>query len=146
MDGNELRRRREALGLTLEEVAGLIGRTGPNRRQTVSQWERGDKAIPAGDSERLLVAFRAEARRLSGLRRRLRSKLDLLTPRQREVIVLRYGVENGAMRSLEEVARVLKVTRQAVAEIEGSAIKRIGAPRTARSGAEPPAPSGRGHT
>ena len=146
MDGNELRRRREALGLTLEEVAGLIGRTGPNRRQTVFQWERGDKPIPAADSARLLVAFRAEARRLSGLRRRLRSKLALLTSRQRDVIVLRYGVENGTMRSLEDVARVLKVTRQAVAEIEEYAIKRIGAPRTARSAAEPPAPAGRGHT
>ena len=146
MKGNELRRRREALGLTLEEVAGLIGRAGPNRRQTISQWERGDKAIPAGDGKRLLVAFRGEARRLAGLRRRLRSRLDLLTPRQREVIVLRYGVENGTMRSLEDVARVLKVSRQNVAEIEEYAIKRIGEPRRARTGAEPPAPGGRGHT
>ena len=126
MDGNELRRRREALGLTLEEVAGLIGRAGPNRRQTVFQWERGDKPIPAGDSERLLVAFRAESRRLAGLRRRLRSKLELLTPRQREVMVLRYGLENGTMRSLEDVAGVLGVTRQAVAEVEEYALKRIG--------------------
>jgi len=146
LEGIDLRRRREALGLTLEEVAGLIGRAGPNRRQTVSQWERGDKAIPTGDSERLLVAFRAEARRLSGLRRRLRSKLDLLTPRQREVIVLRYGLENGTMRSLEDVARVLGVRRQAVAEIEKYAIKRIGAPRTARTASSPPPPGAHGHT
>ena len=133
MEGSELRRRREALGLTLADVAELIGRRGPNRRQTISQWERGDKAIPAGDSERLQVAFRAESRRLSGLRRRLRSRLDLLTSRQREVIILRYGLENGTMRSLEDVARVLKVSRQAVAEVEEYAIKRIGSPRTARS-------------
>ena len=126
MDGNELRRRREALGLTLEEVAGLIGRTGPNRRQTISQWERGDKPIPTADGTALRIVFQTEAHRLSGFRRRLRSKLDLLTPRQRQVMVLRYGLENGTMRSLEDVAQVLKVTRQNVAEVEEYAIKRIG--------------------
>jgi len=126
LEGNELRRRREALGLTLEEVAGLIGRAGPNRRQTISQWERGDKPIPSADTVSLRAAFQSEARRLSGLRRRLRSRLDVLTPRQREVMVLRYGLENATMRSLEDVARVLKVCRQNVAEVEEYAIKRIG--------------------
>ena len=51
--------------------------------------------------------------------------LDQLTYREREVIKLRYGFEDGYTYTLEEIARIFRVTRERVRQIETKAIMRL---------------------
>lgn len=51
--------------------------------------------------------------------------LKTLTPREREVIRLRYGLEDGASRTLEEVGRKYNVTRERIRQIEMKALKKL---------------------
>lgn len=51
--------------------------------------------------------------------------LELLTPREREVISLRFGLEDGHARTLEEIGRMFGVTRERVRQIEGKALGKL---------------------
>lgn len=51
--------------------------------------------------------------------------LALLTAREREVISLRYGLEDGIPRTLEDVGYSLNLTRERVRQIEGSAMRKL---------------------
>ena len=55
----------------------------------------------------------------------LDAALDELTPREREVIRLRYGLDGNEPRTLEEVGRTLEVTRERVRQIESSALVKL---------------------
>jgi len=57
LDRHELRRRREALGLTQEKVAELVGLTHATRRSTVYRWEIGERPIPAAHAKLLDYVF-----------------------------------------------------------------------------------------
>jgi len=58
--------------------------------------------------------------------------LDTLTPRERKVLVLRYGLEDGKPRTLEEVGREFNVTRERIRQIEAKAIRKLKHPSRAR--------------
>ena len=49
----------------------------------------------------------------------------MLPPREREVITLRYGLVNGYDYTLEEIGRLLGVTRERVRQIEAKAIEKL---------------------
>jgi RNA polymerase nonessential primary-like sigma factor len=51
--------------------------------------------------------------------------LDRLTPQQREVLVLRFGLDNGEGLSLSKVGQQLNVSRERVRQIERDAIKKL---------------------
>ena len=51
--------------------------------------------------------------------------LDELTPREKDVIMLRYGLDGDEPRTLEEVGRALEVTRERVRQIESSALTKL---------------------
>ena len=51
--------------------------------------------------------------------------LSKLTYRQREIIKLRYGFGDGFIYTLEEVAKIFKVTRERVRQVEQKAIRRL---------------------
>jgi len=55
----------------------------------------------------------------------VRLVLGLLTTREREVIILRYGLEDGIPRTLEDVGYSLNLTRERVRQIEGSAMRKL---------------------
>jgi RNA polymerase primary sigma factor len=55
--------------------------------------------------------------------------LDLLTPRERRVLKLRYGLEDGRPRTLEEVGQTLGVTRERIRQIEASTLVKLKAYR-----------------
>ena len=59
------------------------------------------------------------------LRRQLESVLKTLTPRERDIIRLRYGLQNGYSYTLEEVGRIFRVTRERVRQIEAKAMKKL---------------------
>ena len=53
--------------------------------------------------------------------------LDSLGDRQRRVLELRYGLDGGRPRSLEEIGVVFNVTRERVRQIESQSLKKLGA-------------------
>ena len=57
----------------------------------------------------------------------LRNCLDSLSERQRRVLELRYGLDGGRPRTLEEVGVVFNVTRERVRQIESQSLKKLGA-------------------
>jgi len=59
------------------------------------------------------------------LREQLEDVLDTLTEREREVLKLRYGLEDGYSRTLEEVGQIFRVTRERIRQIEAKALKKL---------------------
>ncbi|MCD6290716.1 MAG: sigma-70 family RNA polymerase sigma factor [Anaerolineae bacterium] len=70
---------------------------------------------------------------LSQLREDVRAALESLNEREREVLYLRYGLDGGEMRTLQEVAEELHVTRERVRQIESRALRKMRSPRARRS-------------
>jgi RNA polymerase primary sigma factor len=62
------------------------------------------------------------------LRRDLASALDHLSERERRIIDLRYGLVDGQRRTLEEVGKVLGMTRERARQIEAEALRRLRTP------------------
>ena len=60
---------------------------------------------------------------------KLREVLDTLTPREKRVLELRYGLDDGIPRTLEEVGREFKVTRERIRQIEAKALRKLRHPR-----------------
>jgi RNA polymerase primary sigma factor len=76
--------------------------------------------IPADDTDNP-----ANTASRTALRDELLSALAVLNPREKDVITLRYGLDNAGPRSLEEAGRELRVTRERVRLIEMHALKKL---------------------
>ena len=61
----------------------------------------------------------SEAASFSLLKEQLMSVLDTLTPREKKVLELRFGIVDGRTRTLEEVGKEFNVTRERIRQIEG---------------------------
>jgi len=59
------------------------------------------------------------------LRERIVEVLSELTPRERDVLRMRFGLDDGYPRTLEEVGRHFQVTRERIRQIEAKAIKKL---------------------
>ncbi|MGZ3640118.1 MAG: sigma-70 family RNA polymerase sigma factor, partial [Ktedonobacterales bacterium] len=66
------------------------------------------------------------------LREEVRRVLSNLTPRERQVIALRFGLVDDHDHTLEEVGKKLKVTRERVRQIEERAIRKLRHPQSSR--------------
>jgi RNA polymerase primary sigma factor len=66
------------------------------------------------------------------LRREIEDALGKLTPREKEVIRMRFGLDDGSPRTLEEVGRYFKVTRERIRQIEAKALKKLKHPSKSR--------------
>ena len=66
------------------------------------------------------------------LRRELFSVLKSLTPREERVIALRFGLEDGRARTLEELGKEVHVTRERVRQIEAKALRKLRHPSRAK--------------
>jgi RNA polymerase primary sigma factor len=62
------------------------------------------------------------------LRDQINMVLDTLSPRERKVIMLRFGIKYGPPKTLEEVGKVFNVTRERVRQIESKALKKLRQP------------------
>ncbi|AFY83443.1 RNA polymerase sigma factor RpoD [Oscillatoria acuminata] len=59
------------------------------------------------------------------LREDLESVLDTLSPRERDVLRLRYGLDDGRMKTLEEIGQIFNVTRERIRQIEAKALRKL---------------------
>ena len=68
----------------------------------------------------------------SMLKDEMNSALSTLTEREKKILVLRFGISDGATRTLEEVGNVFRVTRERVRQIEAKALKKLRHPTRSR--------------
>ena len=66
------------------------------------------------------------------LREKIRDVLDTLTERERQVLEQRFGLVDGYSRTLEEVGRQFKVTRERIRQIEAKALRKMRHPTRIR--------------
>ena len=66
------------------------------------------------------------------LRGQIGDTLDRLTERERRIIVLRYGLDDGQFRTLEEVGREFGITRERIRQIEAKALRKLRHPQYSR--------------
>ena len=66
------------------------------------------------------------------LRRELMSVLKSLTPREERVITLRFGLDDGRPRTLEELGKEFNVTRERIRQIEAKALRKLRHPSRAK--------------
>jgi RNA polymerase primary sigma factor len=123
---------------TVEEIAAVLGVT-PEETQSLRTVARHPVSLHeplGGDGERALEDFlddpdatnpgKAVDQHL--LRERIGEVLRSLTPREREVIELRFGLKDGQPRTLEEVARAYGITRERIRQIEARGLLKLRQP------------------
>ena len=71
------------------------------------------------------VAVPAEAATQTVLKEQLEEVLDTLTEREQKVLKLRFGLEDGRARTLEEVGKEFDVTRERIRQIEAKALRKL---------------------
>ena len=90
-----------------------------------------DRAIsqemPAGEEDSQSGGFLQDSWEADAdpLQEQLMERLDTLTEREQKVLKLRFGLEDGRPRTLEEVAGELNVTRERIRQIEAVALRRL---------------------
>jgi RNA polymerase, sigma 70 subunit, RpoD len=67
----------------------------------------------------------AEAAAFTLLKEQLTEVLDTLTPREEKVLRLRFGLDDGRARTLEEVGKEFNVTRERIRQIEAKALRKL---------------------
>jgi len=75
----------------------------------------------------------ADAATFRLLQENLALALEGLNPREREVLIMRFGLADGRMRTLEEVGEHFKVTRERIRQLETKALAKLRHPEKARN-------------
>lgn len=125
-----------------EEIATALGLT-PTRVRELTVWAEKIYSLdaPLSDEEENTIGdivpdehspTPTEEIERDLLRQEVRKVLDLLNPRERQVIELRFGLLDDRDCTLEEVGRRLKVTRERVRQIEERAIRKLRHPQMSR--------------
>ena len=74
----------------------------------------------------------AEAALRVNLKEKTESALKTLTPREEQVLKMRFGLEDGREQTLEEVGRRFSVTRERIRQIEAKALRKLRHPSRMR--------------
>ena len=138
---NRIRKAQRALAVKLgrepsnEEIGKEVGMS--EKRVTELMQSSGDTVsleTPVGDEDGSnLGDFVADDSNASTeekaesvfLREEIEQMLQGLNPREREVIILRFGLESGHPLTLEEVGKRFKVTRERIRQIETAALRKL---------------------
>ena len=73
-----------------------------------------------------------EAATSTMLNEQLMDVLSSLTPREEKVLRLRFGIDDGRQRTLEEVGKEFNVTRERIRQIEAKALRKLRHPSRSR--------------
>ena len=114
----------QAMGITVEKVVEI---------QTIAQ-DPVSLETPIGEEEDSNLGTFIEDEKSASpsdvvafamLKKQLISILDTLTPREEKVLRLRYGIDDGKPRTLEEVGKEFNVTRERIRQIEAKALRKL---------------------
>jgi RNA polymerase primary sigma factor len=114
----------EAANIQLDEVIRLLGLI----ERPVSIDSPGDDEVPYSLADTLednAVPALAETASQHLLGEELHQALATLTPRERSVITLRYGIGDGRSRTLLEIGKELGISRERVRQLEVVALKKM---------------------
>lgn len=126
---------------TPEEVAQALGIDPAKAREIIKvSQEPTSLETPVGDEDdsRLGDFIESQTSRPDEqatrelLKAHLDEVLDSLSPREKRVLQLRFGLEDGKQRTLEEVGREFGVTRERIRQIEAKAIRKLKHPTRAK--------------
>ena len=131
---------------TVEEIAAALG-VSPEETQSLRVVARHPVSLHeplGGDGERALEDFLDDPDATNPgiavdqhlLRDRIAEVLRSLTPREREVIEMRFGLKDGQPRTLEEVARTYGITRERIRQIEARGLLKLRQPLRSKRLAE----------
>ncbi len=120
---------------SVEEIAGAMGLSPEKVREVmkISQ-EPISLETPIGEEEDSHLGdfiedqeavAPAEAASVMLLKEKMQDVLQNLTDRERKVLVLRFGLEDGHQRTLEEVGQEFGVTRERIRQIEAKALRKL---------------------
>ncbi len=116
----------EEMGISEERVAEIkkismepLSLEGPMGNDDTDSSKLGDII----EDETSISPYEATTRRL--LREQLLAVVDTLTPREQKVIRMRYGLDDGFPKTLEQVGQEFNVTRERIRQIEAKALKKL---------------------
>ena len=120
---------------TVEEIANEMGLTPEKVREVIKiSQEPISLETPIGEEEDSHLGdfiedqeavAPAEAASVMLLKEKMQDVLKNLTERERKVLVLRFGLEDGHQRTLEEVGQEFGVTRERIRQIEAKALRKL---------------------
>ena len=120
---------------TVEEIAHEMGLTPEKVREVIKiSQEPISLETPIGEEEDSHLGdfiedqeavAPAEAASVMLLKEKMQDVLQNLTERERKVLVLRFGLEDGHQRTLEEVGQEFGVTRERIRQIEAKALRKL---------------------
>ena len=87
---------------------------------------------PIGEEEDSHLGVPADAAAFTLLKEQLEEVLGTLTEREQKVLTLRFGLEDGRARTLEEVGKEFNVTRERIRQIEAKALRKLRHPSRSR--------------
>ena len=100
-----------------QDTVSLDTPVGEEEDSTLGTFIQDENAISPADSASIMM-----------LKEQLMEVLATLTPREQKVIMLRYGIEDGHTRTLEDVGKEFSVTRERIRQIEAKALKKLRQP------------------
>lgn len=117
--------------MTVDEIENLM---------KISQQPKSLSTPVGDDKEATLEQFVADANQPTLydkvsrelLKDALNKVLDTLSPREKKVLMMRFGLEDGKPKTLEEVGKEFRVTRERIRQIEAKAIRKLKHPTRAR--------------
>jgi RNA polymerase primary sigma factor len=114
----------EAMGLTPEKVREVmkISQEPISLETPIGEEEDSHLGDFIEDQEAIAPA---EAASVMLLKEKMQDVLQNLTDRERKVLVLRFGLEDGHQRTLEEVGQEFGVTRERIRQIEAKALRKL---------------------
>ncbi len=121
----------QALGISAEKVRDFLRAVAEPLSLETPVGDNDDAALGEFLEERSAETPQ-DATARAFLRRRISDILDTLSEREREVILLRFGLNGGRAHTLEEVARCFQVTRERIRQIEQKSLKKLKHPSRAR--------------
>lgn len=100
-----------------QDTVSLDTPVGEEEDSTLGTFIQDENAVSPADSASIAM-----------LKEQLMEVLATLTPREQKVIMLRYGIEDGHTRTLEDVGKEFSVTRERIRQIEAKALKKLRQP------------------
>jgi RNA polymerase primary sigma factor len=119
------------MDMSPEKVRKIIKATQPPMSLEAPIGEEGDSNL--GDfieDSNMLSPSESASRQL--LKEQIDEVLQTLAPRERRILQLRFGLEGGHCRTLEEVGKEFNVTRERIRQIEAKAIRKLRHPSRSR--------------